>query len=577
MFFGLKEKREELKSLIKELEDAKLELKNTKTELYNVNSALDDSRRELERVNNNTSKVASELEVCEEEINLKREELKNLQAKCEEEKDVDYRLEFKKMELEEMENEYTRIEDKIRDAKSQYTAGLKRYKREIEEEKAQIRAKAEEEVGRVQLESQMLINKMSKEIADTRKKLEDVTNSYNAMQEKYRKARKYHMENSRELDELQINLDEARKEMAQVSKTLKEVEILKQEKKELEEVVAKYNAEDTVNISSVAETPRYQFANSSLCKEELEKIRKRQKNMVEDGRAMFCTTNWSVDGSNAKGRKMTNSFIKIGLKSFNDGSNYIIGSLKYATYTSSKNKLDKLFKDINRLNEINAIRISKDYYDLKMEELELAFRYAEMKEEEKEEQRRVKEQMREEAKRQEEIEEMKKKIEKEQRHYKNELERTLEKEKDAELIRKLRERIAELEESKKDVKKLEATVKAGYVYIISNEGSFGEDVYKIGTTRRLNPFDRVDELGNASVPFKFDVHGMIFSEDCFELEAKLHKIFDAKRVNKINKRKEFFNVSLDEIVAVVNDKLGLNVEFTMEAIAKDYREGMMLD
>lgn len=180
--------------------------------------------------------------------------------------------------------------------------------------------------------------------------------------------------------------------------------------------------------------------------------------------------------------------------------------------------------------------------------------------------------MREEAKRREELENMRKKIEKEQKHYENELARALERQKDAELIRKLREKIAELENGKKDVEKAEATVKAGYVYIISNEGSFGEDVYKIGTTRRLNPFDRVDELGNASVPFRFDVHAMIFSEDCFELETKLHKIFDAKRVNKVNKRKEFFNVSLDEIVEVVNNQLGLNVEFTLEAIAKEYKE-----
>ena len=343
-------------------------------------------------------------------------------------------------------------------------------------------------------------------------------------------------------------------------------------KKELEEVKQLIEGEYTLEEVDLNTLPKYDFANSSLCKDELERIREKAKEMVRNNTAVICKTDWAVNGSISKGRKMVNDKIKMNLKSFNNGCDYIISSMKYSTYNSSLNKINKLFNDINRLSTTNDIEITKDYLNLKLEELDLAFVYAELKEEEKEEQRRIREQMREEAKRQAELEEKRKTINKEQQHYENELKRALEKNKDAELIKKLRERIAELENSKKDVDKLEATVKAGYVYIISNEGSFGENCYKIGTTRRLNPLDRVDELGNASVPFRFDVHALIFSEDCFELESKLHKIFDAKRVNKVNKRKEFFNVTLDEIVEVVNNQLGLNVEFTLEAIAREYRE-----
>ena len=368
------------------------------------------------------------------------------------------------------------------------------------------------------------------------------------------------------MNELSIRRDKLIKSVNEIEKEYEN------KKKELEEVKQLIEGEYTLEEVDLNTLPKYDFANSSLCKDELERIREKAKEMVRNNTAVICKTDWTVNGSISKGRKMINDKIKMNLKSFNNGCDYIISSMKYSTYNSSLNKINKLFNDINRLSTTNDIEITKDYLNLKLEELDLAFVYAELKEEEKEEQRRIREQMREEAKRQAELEEKRKAINKEQQHYENELKRALERNRDAELIKKLRERIAELENSKKDVDKLEATVKAGYVYIISNEGSFGENCYKIGTTRRLNPLDRVDELGNASVPFRFDVHALIFSEDCFELESKLHKIFDAKRVNKVNKRKEFFNVTLDEIVEVVNNQLGLNVEFTLEAIAREYRE-----
>lgn len=371
------------------------------------------------------------------------------------------------------------------------------------------------------------------------------------------------------IDTIEKQFNNKKKELEESIKKIKEE--CEEKRRELEEVKQLIENEYTLEESNLNTLPKYDFANSSLCKESLNEIREKQKSMVRFGSAVGKGS-WTINGSSAEGKRFVDNIARMCLKTLNNGCDYIINSMKYSTYNSSLNKINKLFNDINRLNKINNVEITEEYLNLKIEELNLAFAYAELKEEEKEEQRRIREQMREEAKRQAELEEKRKTINKEQQHYENELKRALERNKDAELIKKLRERIAELENSKKDVDKLEATVKAGYVYIISNEGSFGENCYKIGTTRRLNPLDRVDELGNASVPFKFDVHALIFSEDCFELESKLHKIFDAKRVNKVNKRKEFFNVTLDEIVEVVNNQLGLNVEFTLEAIAREYRE-----
>jgi hypothetical protein len=113
--------------------------------------------------------------------------------------------------------------------------------------------------------------------------------------------------------------------------------------------------------------------------------------------------------------------------------------------------------------------------------------------------------------------------------------------------------------------------KSGHIYVISNIGSFGEDVYKIGMTRRLEPMDRVKELGDASVPFEFDVHALIHSENAPELENKLHKLFDNKRVNLVNNKKEFFNITLPEIEKAVKEFYG-DIEFTKMAEAKQYRE-----
>ena len=191
---------------------------------------------------------------------------------------------------------------------------------------------------------------------------------------------------------------------------------------------------------------------------------------------------------------------------------------------------------------INAVKIEYSYYT--------------KKEQARQEQLALKEQMRQEAEERKALEAEKKKVEKEESKYKAEIEKlqgTLEQaDSDAE-TQKLRARILELQKQLSDVvvKKEEITNlqngKAGNVYIISNLGSFGKDVFKIGMTRRLDPQDRINELGSASVPFKFDVHSFIFSEDAVALEKKLHDTLNEKRLNKINLRKEFFKVDISEL------------------------------
>jgi hypothetical protein len=179
-----------------------------------------------------------------------------------------------------------------------------------------------------------------------------------------------------------------------------------------------------------------------------------------------------------------------------------------------------------------------------------------------------------------EIEDARKKIEKEETHF-NQVIAELQARMDAAAasekaqyeakLREYEEQLAAVQKDKEEVAFREQSTRAGYVYIISNLGSFGEDAYKIGVTRRLEPQERIDELGDASVPFDFDVHAMIFSEDAPSLEGALHEHFADRTINKVNPRKEFFRVRLDEIEEVVRTHHNKVVEFTRLAKAEDYR------
>ena len=222
--------------------------------------------------------------------------------------------------------------------------------------------------------------------------------------------------------------------------------------------------------------------------------------------------------------------------------------------------------------------ITKQYLSCKIRELRLAFEYQQKKQEEKEEQKAARAEQREQARVQRELEEQRRKIEKEQSHYQaafSKLMKQLESNpNDADLLSKKAEmenHLTDIDHALTDIDYRQANMKAGYVYVISNIGAFGENVYKIGMTRRLDPQDRVDELGDASVPFNFDVHAMIFSDDAPALEAALHRAFEDRKVNMINHRREFFRVTLDEIKEVVRKNFDKTVEFIDVPDAEQYR------
>lgn len=330
---------------------------------------------------------------------------------------------------------------------------------------------------------------------------------------------------------------------------------------------------------------KYGLESSELYNQKLQEIRKKQKDMIKTKTATIHNTDYLVDGDKKKGKEFILDTVKLSLRAFNNECDNIISKVKFNNVEKSSERIKKIFKEINSLTDMQRVSIKQAYLRAKIEELYLKYEYECKKQEEKEEQQAIKERMREEAKVLKELEAARKKIEKEETHFSNaikDLNEKLEKANDKEkltLLEKIKElenKLKEVENAKQDLSNREQNTRAGYVYVISNIGSFGENVYKIGMTRRLDPMDRVKELGSASVPFKFDVHAMIFSEDAPSLENILHKKFEKNSVNKVNLRKEFFNVSLEDIRKEVLKNHNATIEFTMLAEAQEYRESLAM-
>lgn len=324
--------------------------------------------------------------------------------------------------------------------------------------------------------------------------------------------------------------------------------------------------------------PRYDFANALGYKEALENNRAMQRRLIKQKEAVKGNVNWTVNGSATQGKKMVSDMQKLLLRAFNSECDEIVSKVRYSNYDASEKKIQSSVEAISKLGSTMSISIAQEYANLKIQELHLAFEYQMKKQQEKEEQKEARAQMREAAKLQKEIEAQRKKFEKEQSHYQSAYSKICEQLKgdpeNPEFLKKkedLEIHLSEVDKSLQDIDYREANQRAGYVYVISNIGSFGKDVYKIGMTRRLDPQDRVDELGDASVPFNFDVHAMIFSDDAPALEAALHRAFSDKKLNMVNQRREFFHVTLDEIKEVVKKNFDKTVEFVDVPDAEQYR------
>lgn len=350
--------------------------------------------------------------------------------------------------------------------------------------------------------------------------------------------------------------------------------------KELEKDIKLYQ-NDLEFIELGIYEPIFDLDSSEKYKNKITEIVTLQKELIKEGNACICNTEWTVGNSRKQGEIMTRRYINLSLRAFNGECDSLISKVRWNNVKRFEERIRKAFYAINKLGKSNHTFITKKYLKLKLDELHLVYELAHKKHQEKEEARAIREEQREEERAQKEFDKARKDAEIEEKRFLKALERA---KKDLGLVSKeklgeLNSQIEQLElnlklahEAKERAISRAQETKSGHVYIISNLGSFGENVYKIGMTRRLEPMDRIKELGDASVPFTFDLHAMIYSENAPELENLLHKEFDDRRINKVNYRKEYFRVSLDEIEQVIIDKYDKEVNFIKAIEAQQFRE-----
>jgi len=355
---------------------------------------------------------------------------------------------------------------------------------------------------------------------------------------------------ARELDRLRIEAEQVRAEIEALRRQVVEIneELILQE-------AGVYSfhhpLEDSVAYRSAIEDLRVQIKAANR----------------KDGGAIEAAHAWTVNGSAAEGRKMINDFSKLMLRAYNAEADNLVRGLKPYRLDNAKDRLAKVAFTIEKLGRTMSIRVTPAYHRLRIRELELTADYAEQLAREKEREREERERLREERKAQQEMERERQRLEKEQSHYANAL-AALEAKGDAEGARRMREQVADIEKAIADVDYRAANARAGYVYVISNIGAFGDRMIKVGMTRRLEPMDRVRELGDASVPFAFDVHALFFAEDAVGIEQQMHQRLAEKRVNRVNLRREFFYATPAEARGHLADLAGelLTFQESPEAI-----------
>lgn len=445
------------------------------------------------------------------------------------------------------------------------------------EELTDLINKKEEELSKLdqkQITVQQAINKLEQEQKEKRKKAED---------ESYQIQKK--------INDLttSLKLGESIQDLQPVLNGLeKSIKDKHEEIDRLKEQITSYD--DQINMESYGlYTPHYSFENSLAYKEKLEEIRRHQKSLIKNDEAGTIFRPMTLNDSKSKGRSMQRKNIKQLVRSFNVECEAAINKATYTNMPRIEKRIQRSFDQLNKLNTPNGVELSVDYLQLKLDELHLAFEYEAKKEEEKEKLREERERDREEKKAQAEIARKRKAVEQERakqaKHFEQAQSLLKEKmasvDKDDEKYKSLQEEVNKLKAQLDDLDKQSASLDyrenhstAGYVYIISNIGSFGKNIFKIGVTRRLEPLDRIRELSSASVPFKFDVHALVFSDDAYKLETNLHNYFDKQRVNKVNDRKEFFNITIEQIKDALSKYYNRTFDFHEIPEAEEYRKSL---
>lgn len=379
-------------------------------------------------------------------------------------------------------------------------------------------------------------------------------------------------------------IEEANKKAEEIGgkayEAMKHADLYEQTAKAMKNIIEGYGDEYLIPERSLLDDLAEDFG-FTQAGEELKRARDRTKSMIKNNTAAMC------DYVEQNRKETAINFV---VDAFNGKVDSILSRVK----NDNAGKLTQEIKDAFRLVNFNGhafrdAHISEEYLSARLDELKWGAVVQQLKLEEREEQRKIKEQLREEEKARREYERAMRDAEKEKEYLKKAMEKaqiqiteaishanTEQRAKYEKQIQELETKLKDAEEKNQRALSMAQQTKIGHVYIISNIGSFGEDVYKIGLTRRLEPLDRIRELGDSSVPFEFDVHALIFSEDAPTLENKLHKHFLLMQMNKVNHRKEFFRVNIKHIKEEL-DKLGIQVKWTILSEAREYRETLAIE
>ena len=370
--------------------------------------------------------------------------------------------------------------------------------------------------------------------------------------------------------DIEVRISKKNTELNQLcSKVSKVQDELKNKKQEVE------NLEPLVTVVNI-DTEGLELATSQELKNILSRYKLEEAELVKNNTAIDVLIN--------DDKKFVTTQIRQILRSFNAECDLAISNVTLKNIDTMRNKILRSYETLNKIYKSDGVQITKEFLENKLQQLITAHSYQEKLEDERVQKKLIQEQLKEEEKVRREIEREKAKIEKDETQFKNEISKLMkylqktdnevEKTLYIDKIKECEEKLSELETVKSDVLNREKNTRAGFVYIISNIGSFGENIFKIGMTRRLEPMDRIKELSSASVPFEFDVHALIFSDDAPALESILHSTFREYEVNKVNHRKEFFSIPLEKIEKVVTEHHNATVQWTYDATAEEYRESL---
>ena len=373
-----------------------------------------------------------------------------------------------------------------------------------------------------------------------------------------------------ELQQLQHQRDAVAANVAEVSRLTAELPGLRSEHADLSNRLV-----ETREIVILQEAGIYQYRHplddAVAYKARLAGIQARIKDAVKAGSAVRAATNWTVNSSAREGAKMVKEFSKLMLRAYNNEADNAVHSMKPYTLESSIQRLEKARETISRLGATMHIQVTDPYHRLRVEELELTADYLAKTAEEKERAREERARLREEEIARREYEREQDRLRKEYAHY-DTTAATLRQHGDTEGAERAQAKLTEIQDAIDGINRRAANIRAGHVYVISNIGAFGEKMVKIGMTRRLDPNDRIRELGDASVPFHYDVHALVFSDDAVGLETRLHHELADRRVNLVNLRREFFRVTPAEVRDTLLRHQGSIVQWIDEPEAAEWRQ-----